>query len=430
MIQKFFRSFESRQNSKAVWSWIFYDWANSAFYTTVVAGFFPIFFKLYWSEGHDPLVTTSRLGFALSLTSALLAVVSPLAGAWTDLKKNKKKFLMASVVVGAALLAGLAQVDKGQWFSALLLYCACLFLVTFSCLMYDGLLIKVSQLKDLDRISSVGYSMGYLGGGLLFTLNVLMYLKPELFGIADGVTAVKYSFLTVSVWWLLFSLPLFFNLREKPKPLNKNQSEPLERFSFIDLIMKNVATFLEILKDKNILFALLASWLILDGVNTVITMAVDYGVTLGFGSEHLIAALLITQFVGFPFAYFFGFLAAKKGCKKIIIFAAIIYIVGIFLATQMQHHTHFYLLAALIGSVQGCVQSLSRSLFAKLIPEEKNGEYFAFYNLIGKYASIIGPFLISVSALTFQSSRYSLLSVAALFILGAVLLSRVKEPVI
>lgn len=411
-----------------MWSWIFYDWANSAFYTTVVAGFFPIFFKLYWSDGHDPLITTARLGLALSFTSLILALLSPLAGAWTDNKGNKKKILTVTVVFGALALIGLSQVPKGEWIWALGFYSVCLFLVTLSCLMYDGLLIKVSHRKDLDRISSAGYSLGYLGGGLLFALNVMMYLKPQMFGLDDGISAVRYSFMSVALWWFLFSLPLFFFVKE---PMLKNTSEHLSapsRFSLKALLKMNLQTLKDIIKEKNILYALLASWLILDGVNTVITMAVDYGVTLGFGSEHLIAALLITQFVGFPFAYFFGYVASKKGCRSVIMLAACVYIVGIILATQMTQHLHFYFLAALIGSVQGCIQSLSRSLFAKIVPEEKNGEYFAFYNLIGKYASIIGPFLISISTLLTRNSRYSLLSVALLFIFGLALLYKVAEP--
>lgn len=421
MIAQFIHSFKSRQSAKSVWSWIFYDWANSAFYTTVVAGFFPIFFKLYWSQGVDPMVTTSRLGFALSITSALLAIMSPILGAWTDLKKNKKRVLILTVLLGSALLLALSQVEAGKWLMALVLYCACMFLVTLSCLMYDGLLIRVSLIKDLDRISSVGYSMGYLGGGLLFALNVMMFLKPDFFGFADGTAAVRFSFITVSIWWFLFSLPLIFNVQEKVE-------EPKSaKLNLKILFQANLVTFKEIFKNKNIFYALIASWLILDGVNTVITMAVDYGVTLGFESKHLIAALLITQFVGFPFAYFFGYLASKKGCKNIIIFAAGVYILGVILATQMSHYSHFYMLAALIGSVQGCVQSLSRSLFAKIIPEEKNGEYFAFYNLIGKYASILGPFLISISSLLIQNSRFSLVSVSLLFIVGVVFLSKVKE---
>lgn len=411
----------SAMDKKSVWSWVMYDWANSAFYTTIVAGFFPLFFKIYWSDGVDELVTTSRLGFSVSITSLCIAVLSPILGTITDMKSLKKIVLMACVALGSIAIVALAMTTRGNWDQAMILYCVALFMVTASCLMYDGLLPQVAVEKDLDRVSSLGYSMGYLGGGLLFTVNVLMYLMPFRFGLENGIDAVKVSFITVSIWWFLFSLPLFYWVKER-------KSTFVEKVSIKAIYLSNKNAFLDILRNKNLFYQLLASWFILDGVNTVITMAVDYGATLKLGTVHLIAALLITQFVGFPFAYLFGNLASKYGCRKLVLFAAGVYGITILVASQISLSWHFYVLAFLIGTVQGCVQALSRSLFAKLTPVEKSGEYFAIYNLIGKYSSIFGAFLVAITVQMTGEPRYGILSILILFLIGSIFLYKVKEP--
>lgn len=415
----------SGEERRKVLSWGFYDWANSSFSTTVMAGFFPVFFKNFWSQGFSSLDTTAKLATTVSLSSLLIALLSPTLGAIADHKGQKKFFLLLFMFVGVLATGTLAFVPAGEWLTAAIVYGIGMMAFNASCVFCDALLPFVASKPNLDFASSLGYSMGYLGGGLLFTLNVVMYLKPELFGFASGAAAVQFSFLSVAIWWFVFSIPLMRNVKE-PLATDTNSKNwiQLTRSTIFDL--KN--TLFEIRKDKNLFMFMLAFWLYIDGVYTLITMAVDFGISLNFESKDLIAALLITQFVGFPATYIFGTISKRWGCRKPILFCIVVYGVTVILASQMQTPTHFYLLAAIIGMVQGGVQSLSRSLFAKMIPEEKSGEYFGFMNLIGKFASVLGPAIVAITVLIVRESRYGLMGLLILFVAGGYLLMRVKEP--
>lgn len=413
------------EERKKVLSWGFYDWANSAYSTTVMAGFFPVFFKHFWSQGASAVDTTAKLATTVSISSLAIALISPTLGAIADDRHQKKSFLIFFMFIGVIMTAMLAYIPAGEWFKAALVYGIGMMAFNASSVFCDALLPFVARKENLDFASSLGYSMGYLGGGLLFALNVVMYLKPEMFGIESGTAAVQLSFLSVAVWWFVFSLPLLFNVHE-PKVVNSNQE------SWIKLTDKAVVslgkTLKEIRQDKNLFTFMLAFWLYIDGVYTLITMAVDYGISLNFQSQDLIAALLITQFVGFPATYVFGIIAKKWGCRKPILFCIFIYAMTVVLATQMSTPIHFYLLAGTIGLVQGGVQSLSRSLFAKMISEEKSGEYFGFMNLIGKFASVIGPVIVALTVLIVRKSEYGLLGLILLFGAGGFLLMKVEEP--
>ncbi len=409
--------------NKKIFSWALYDWANSVFFTTVMAGFFPVFFKQFWAFGVKPSLSTERLGWILSISGFLLAVLSPTLGVLSDKKRLKKKLLFATMLIGVFLTIGLYFVPQGDWSSSAYLYGAALFMCSASCVFYDSLMVSVCRDNQYDFVSSLGFSLGYLGGGLLFALNVMMFLNPAWFGIANPVMAVKWSFVSVGVWWFLFTLPLMFNV---PEPdLSKHTQESIWKLT-LDTMKELKKTLIEISQNKNLFYFILAYWLYIDGVFTVMSMAVDFGMSLGFESADLIKALLITQFVGFPAALAFGFLAQKVSSRNLILFCLGIYAFTIIAASQMSEAWHFYVLAAIIGLSQGGVQALSRSLFAHLIPENKAGEYFGFFNLLGKFASVIGPALVAIFARVTEDSRQTILSLLILIAAGAFVLNKVK----
>ncbi|OYZ23864.1 MAG: permease [Bdellovibrio sp. 28-41-41] len=410
---------------KAVLSWGFYDWANSAFSTTIMAGFFPVFFKNFWSQGFSAVETTAKLATTISVSSFIIALVSPTIGAVADHKGQKKGFLILFMLIGVFGSAALAYIPAGEWFTAAIVYGVGMMAFNISCVFYDALLPVVARKENLDYASSLGYSLGYLGGGILFTLNVVMYLKPDLFGFASGASAVQFSFLSVAVWWFVFSLPLLLFVKEPPLLSTKKESwASLTKTALLAI----KETFIEIRKDKNLFTFMLAFWLYIDGVYTLITMAVDYGISLNFESKDLIAALLITQFVGFPATYVYGIISKKWGCRKPILSCIVVYGLTVVLASQMKSPMHFYILAGIIGLVQGGVQSLSRSLFAKMISVEKSGEYFGFMNLIGKFASVLGPAIVALTVIVVGKSEYGLMGLLILFVAGGYLLMKVKEP--
>lgn len=415
---------------KAVVSWALYDWANSAFATTVMAGFFPVFFKQFWNHGVDPVVSTARLALGNSAAGILIAVLAPVLGAIADRGSARKRFLAFFAFLGMAATASLSLVPMGSWAFAAGVYV--LAVIGFSCgnVFYDSLIVSVAPAGRMHFVSALGYSLGYLGGGVLFALNVLMAVNPSLFGLSGPSEAVRLSFLTVALWWLLFSLPLVFFVREKSSG-NRESGAHMVRAGFAQL----GKTFAAIRKQRTILLFLLAYWCYIDGVDTVVRMAVDYGLSLGFDSNDLIKALLITQFVGFPCALLFGFLGQRIGAKRAIFIAIGVYLFISIWAAFIREKWEFYLLAAVVGLVQGGVQSLSRSFYARLIPEAEAGEYFGFYNMLGKFAVIVGPVLIGCVELLARSagvggplaSRIGITSLSVLFIIGGALLLFVNE---
>jgi len=408
--------------NKLVLSWALYDWANSVFSTTVISGFFPVFFKEFWSAGVDPTVSTAQLGFANSCSSALVALTLPFVGALIDVRPWKKTFLGAFTAASIISLILLMTVGRGSYFQAALIYAISSGCYSAACAIYDSLLPSVTGHEDSDLVSSLGYALGYLGGGLLFAINILMYLKPGWFGLDSGAAGVQWSFLTVGLWWLLFSLPLFLFVDEKAVVEQKDLRGTL-RQSFGSL----VRTCLEILETKSLLFFLLSYWLYIDGIYTVVKMAIDYGIAIGFEAKELIAALLVTQFVGFPSALAYSYLGERVGTRKAILVGLFCYAIIVCWACLMSKPWEFYCLAAFIGLVQGGVQALSRSYFLRLIPAEKSGEYFGLFNLVGKLAAIVGPALVGLVAMLTSSSRLSISSLLVLFLLGALLLALVNE---
>ena len=408
---------------KRVISWALYDWANSAFATTVMAGFFPLFFKSFWAADLSPAESTAVIGTTNSLAGLLIVLLAPFLGAYSDLGKFKKKFLAFFALLGVLSTGYLYFIPQGDWVIAASLYALAVIGFSGGNIFYDSLIASVSKQDQRHKVSSLGFSLGYLGGGLLFVINVLMYLNPAWFGLSSQSEAILWSFVSVAVWWAVFSLPLFMSVEEKS---NAEISKGL--FETITEAFKAVASTLrEIKKHKRVAIFLIAYWLYIDGVDTIVRMAVAYGSDIGLDASSMITALLLTQFVGFPATLVFGIYADKIGFKKILTIGISIYILVTFYAYYMSTALEFYILAGTVGLVQGGVQAISRSFFSTIIPVNKEAQFFGFYNLVGKSAVFLGPVLVSWVALIFGNPRYGILSLLFLFVPGLVLLWMVPD---
>lgn len=404
---------------RAQWSWAFYDWANSAFATTVMAGFFPVFFKSYWAADLTAIESTARLGTANALASLLVVLLAPMLGVAADRAGRKKGLLMLLATLGILMTAGLFLVAQGHWLLAVMLYVCGIIGFAGGNVAYDAMLLEVAERDELERLSALGFALGYLGGGLLFAVNVAMVLQPEWFGLADKATAVRVAFVTVALWWAAFSLPLLLFVHE-PQPAGA-----ASRLDWRHAWQELLISWRLLRRLPNAFTFLIAYWCYIDGVDTIVRMAVDYGMAIGFAAEGLLTALLVTQFVGFPAALLFGRLGDRIGARGAIWLALAVYGLVVVWAARMTETWEFYGLAVMIGLVQGGVQAMSRALFARLIPAEHAGRLFGLYNMMGKFAAILGPVLVGWVAVATDSSRIGILSILVLFIVGAWLLGRV-----
>ena len=406
---------------RSAFSWAMYDWANSAFATTVMAGFFPLFFKQYWSQGVEVTQSTYYLGIGNSLASLIVVILAPILGAMADIGALRKRMLAAFACVGVLATGALYLVEAGMWPFAILLYAIAVVGFSGANTFYDALLVVVSPTATRHRISALGFALGYLGGGILFLVNVLMTLKPQLFGLADAAAGVRWSFVSVAVWWSVFSIPLLLWVDE-PGPGSARRANLAETFSALGQTARNLRQY------RGAWLFLLAYWLYIDGVDTIVRMAVDYGLSIGLPSDSLIIALLMVQFIGFPAALVFGRLGERYGARRGIWIAIWVYVGVTVFAFFMDSQVEMYILAAIIGLVQGGIQALSRSMFSQMIPAEKSAEFFGFYNVVGKAAAIFGPFLMGWVTVTTGDPRIGILSIVVLFFGGMMIFRKVEEP--
>ncbi len=413
----------SKKLNKSAWSWALYDWANSAFATTVMAGFFPIFFKSYWASNLSDAESTFAIGSVNSLVGLLIAFSAPVLGALADAGDSKRKFLFSFAFLGIIATGYLFFIPESSWKLAVVFYGIGVIGFSGGNIFYDSLLVTVSKEKERNRVSALGFSLGYLGGGILFLLNVAMFLYPNWFGLENQIEAVLWSFLSVAVWWLIFSLPIYLNVKEPIQNASKKQINTVIDDAFENLL--NTAKSIK--KFKSAVIFLLAYFLYMDGVDTIIRMATSYGSDIGLSATSMIQALLLTQFIGFPATLVFGYYADRFGYKYSLSFAIIVYIFVVLFSSQMDTALEFYIVASVIGLVQGGVQAISRSFFSTLIPENKAAEFFGFYNFIGKSSVFLGPFMVSGIALITGSPSYGILSLLILFIPGLILLWLVPE---
>jgi UMF1 family MFS transporter len=399
---------------RQVIAWALYDWANSGFATTVMVGFFPLFFKQYWSTEVDATVSTFQFGITNSIASLVIMLISPVLGALADKFGAQKRFLLFFTLLGVVGTALLYFVDKGDWRMAALLYALASIGFMGGITFYNALMMGIARHEDMHQISALGFALGYLGGGVLFALNVFMVMDPAVLGLPDTPTAIKLSFVSVSLWWALFSVPLFWYVREPPV------ARPLAGTAAIRAGLKELgATLKEARRFPLIVTFLIAYFLYIDAADTVAVMAVDFGMALGFDTDHLILALLITQGISFPSALAFGWFGQRYGPKPGIFLGIGAYMAVTVYAFFMDRAEEFYVLAAVVGLVQGGLQSLSRSLYACIIPKNKAGEFFGFFSMWSKFSVVIGPALVGWVSVATGNPRYSILAILVLFLAGA-----------
>lgn len=407
-------------NRKTI-AWAFYDWANSAFALSVLAVLFPLVLGNYWSTGEVGAEVTARLGWITFAASVVVCITAPLFGTIADAGGYRKRFLFTLALVGAVATAALGFVGSGQWPLALFVYLFAQIGYYSSIVFYDSLLIDVTEPRNYSFVSTLGFSLGYLGGAVLLALHLWMVKSPGTFGLEGTTEAFSYAFISVGAWWLIFLVPLLYLVPEKHSPLEVTSGAV--RAAYAELR----ATVLQIGKYRNVAIFLIAYWLYVSGVFTVIFMAVNYGQRLGFADQDLVFALMITNFAGFPATLLYGVAAHRFGPKKGIYFALLVYIGACAWALQMTTIREFYVMAIIIGCVQGGVQGLSRSLFASLIPPEQPGEFFGFYNMTTKFAHVLGPAMVAIAAMLTDEPRWILLVLMPLFFAGAFLLALVRE---
>ena len=405
-------------------AWAMYDWANSAFQSTVITAVFPPFFSAVAAAGLPAPIATARFAWATTIAVTITAVMGPILGAIADYRAIKKRMLAIFVGIGVITTMMMGTIGRGEWEYAALLFMIANIAIASSFVFYDSLLPHIAAPEEMDRVSTAGYAVGYLGGGVLLVINLLWILMPGRFGIPDSVTGIKLSFVSVGVWWLVFSIPLFRRVPEPARMLEADETanENPVRAAFVRVW----ETFHELRGYRQAFLMLVAFLLYNDGIQTIIRMAAIYGAEIGIDQTSQIEAFVVVQFVGIPFSFLFGALAGRIGAKAGIFIALVVYtgisVLGYFMTTAWQ----FFALAFLVGTVQGGSQALSRSLFARMIPKHKSSEYFGFFSVFEKFAGIAGPALFAASVSIFGSSRAAVLSVILFFICGGLILTRVN----
>jgi UMF1 family MFS transporter len=407
--------------TKEILSWSLYDLANSVFTVTVISGFFPLFLKHYWASNLPATESTYYLGIANFIAGLILLFISPYLGAFSDKQANKKQSLVFFAGFGMLFCASLAFVPLGAWQWAILLYILAVVGFQGANIFYDSLLLTVANKSQVDYVSSLGYALGYIGGGVFFLGAVFLYLKPEWFGLQSGVQGIQLSFVAVAIWWALFSLPLIFFVRES----KKTAAHFLE--SLMGAFLQLKTTLQNIQKYRTVFSFLIAYWFYIDGATTLIKMAVDFGITLGFPASSLIIALLLVQFIAFPCSLLYYKFGKKIGIKRALLLSIFAYGVITMLGYFMQSVLHFYLLAFCIGIFQGGLFALSRSYYSQLIPQKQAGEFFGFYTLWTRFASLLGPLMVGVIAKYTANPRTAILSIVLLFAIGGFLLMKNKK---
>ena len=402
-------------------AWALYDLANSAFYTTIIAAVFPIYYNRVVSADIPGAVATSRFAWATTIAITIVALVAPLLGAIADFAAMKKKLLAVFMAIGVAASAGMFWIERGDWQLALVLFVLGNVGVAGSIVFYESLLPHLVSEEHLDRVSSAGYAIGYFGGGVLLAINLLMIQKPQLFGIPDAGVATRLTFASVAVWWTVFSIPLFRQIPEPPRRLEADERP--DASVLLTSWRRLVETFRELRRYRQAFIMLLAFLLYNDGIQTMIRMATTYGSEIGLPETAMISALLMTQFIGVPAAFAFGALAERIGAKLAIFGGLAVYGIITVFAYYLTTATQFFVLATLVGLVQGGTQALSRSLFASMIPRHKSSEFFAFFSVFERYAGVLGPALFAWVVTQSGSGRSAILSVLAFFVLGAAILA-------
>lgn len=408
--------------SRQIKAWIAYDFGMSAFVTTVLAAFFPIFYLDFWAANVERIDATSYQSFALAASNIFLLFTAPLIGSYSDISNSTKSLFRSFMLLGVICVAMLFFIQSGSWMYALVFYALANYFFSASLVLYDKILILIASPDLFSKISGYGYAWGYLGGGILFLINALMTLYPSSFGLESQSDAIRWSFLSVSVWWLVFTIPLLITYKDS----QINNQEISKYKKILQSFNRLINTFKEISKYKKAFIFLLAFFLYIDGVHTVMYLASTFAKNLGLDNSSIIIGLIIVQFVAFPATIMWSHIGERSGDFFVISFSIILYIAIILFTTQLSSAIEFYLMAASVGSVQGGIQASSRGYFAKIIPQDKAGEFFGLFNTFGKAGAFVGPLLVGFFLLYFQDITMALLPIIMLFIFGGLLLIKAR----
>jgi UMF1 family MFS transporter len=405
-------------------AWAMYDWAASSVQTTIQVAVFPIYFITVAGVEFDEPQANQYLAYANSISIAIVALLSPILGAIADYSAVKKRMLGTFLGIGVAAVAMMFFIEQGDIVLAAVLFVGANVAVAGSYVFYESILPHIASEAEMDRVSTAGFALGYFGGGLLLALNLAWILYPDVFGLGGSPTLpTRLALASCAVWWLAFSIPLFRGVREPPRLLEDDERKGENPVRAASRRLRE--TFHELRGSKQAFLMLLAFLIYNDGITTIQKMAAPYGTELGISGEVLIGVILIIQFVGIPFSFLFGSLAGRIGTKRAIFVGLAVYAVISIFGFFMQTATHFFILAMLVGMVQGGTQALSRSLFATMIPRHKSGEFFGFFSVFSKFAGIFGPLLFALMIEISGSGRYGILSIIAFFFIGGGILALV-----
>lgn len=403
-------------------SWALYDCGNSAFALSTLAVLFPLFLGSYWNGDAEGAVVTGRLAWTTAAASLVVLLAAPMLGALADSGGFRKRFLFLFGATGAVAAALLSVVPEGAWPFAL----ACFFVASIGFysanVYYDSLIFQVAEPRHFELVSAFGYSLGYVGSALLLAMQVWMMSSPETFGFDSPTPVIRTAFLVVGLWWFVFMLPLLINVPEPPARAERSAEAVRDAYRAL------AGTISHIRRYRHVVLFLAAYALYIAGVFTVIFMAVNFGQRLGFSQIDLVSALLLTNFIGGPATLAFGWLGHRIGPKRATYLGLLIYVGVAISAVFLTDVRQFYVMAMLVGLVQGGVQAMSRSLFAGLIPGEQSGEFFGFYNMVTKLAHVLGPFVVGIGALISDDPKAILIALLPLYVIGTALLVAVRPP--
>jgi len=405
-------------------AWAWYDWANSAFFTTVVTAVFPGFYATYAAAGLTPAEATARFSLVTTLAMATIAITAPILGAWADHTGGKKRMLGMFLAVGVVACASMAFIGEGDVNLASILFFIANIGVSGSIVFYDSLLPQVAKPSETDKVSAAGYAMGYIGGGTLLLINLAWILQPAAFGFESSVSAIRASFVAVALWWAVFSIPLF---KVVPEPVSAPRPAAATGVALFAAFSRIANTFRDVRRYRHAFLFFIAMLLYQDGIQTIIRMAAIYGAEVGVEQTAQIAAFVMVQFLGIPFSFLFGSLGTRIGTKRAIFIAIAVYSLATVLAYFMTTVTHFFILAALVATVQGGAQALSRAMFSRMVPADRTSEFFGFFAVAERFATVLGPLVFFASVTITGSSRTAVLVILGFFVAGAWVLSKVDE---
>ena len=404
-------------------SWAFYDWANSAYTLIVVTAILPLYFKSSATQaGIDAATSTAYWGYANSFSTLIVSILAPILGTIADFKGFKKRFFIIFATLGVIFTLMLAVVPSDQWLVILICFIVTSIGFTGANIFYDAFLVDVTTEERMDRISANGYALGYVGSIIPFVISIALIMTAQLNILPLSVTiASQIAFVITALWWGFFTIPMLKNVEQRyyaervPNPVSTS-------------FKKLYSTFKNIKAYKPLFIFLIAYFFYIDGVHTVINMSTAFGSDLGISSTTLLIILFMTQVVAAPFTVLFGKLGGKYSEKTMIIVGIFVYIIVCFYAYFLDSALDFWILAMLVGTSQGGIQAMSRSYFAKLVPKESSNEFFGFYSIFGKFAAIIGPLLVGVTAQYTGNTNSGVFSLVILFIIGAIILLYVPKP--